>query len=255
MDLNGSQPSLLLDGYEIISADSSSSLDSIREFISNLLVKKYSLTVSDPSNVLNNIHKYAEISSDASANSLVLDVINSSKNQHDFSTAVYQAFGSTIRSFLGPDLHAQRNNNIVFQYPNSHRFSELHTDYPPNSPYELVLWVPLVDCFDTKSFYIVPLPDSTSLISAYSQNKYPSWDLFKSDCLLKAKHLQVDYGNAIIFWTGLIHGSLTNETTESRWCINVRFKNLFAPCGQHDPLTYYKVFNTSPVTKIALSLS
>ena len=149
---------------------------------------------------------------------------------------------------------AQRSaNNIVFQAPNSNRFSELHSDAPPNSEFELVVWVPLVNCYGTKSFFMVPLEDSFDLLAKYKSKQFTSWNDFKSKALEKAIHLKINYSQALIFWTGMIHGSLKNATNESRWCLNVRYKNLFAPSGQHDPLTYYRIFRKSVVTDLALS--
>ena len=256
MPLISDQPTLLTHGYEIIKSDSVSQLDSIRGFIANAIKKRCknynSYDLTSASSILNKTHLIAGIESDADANELVLDIIKKSSSEFDFSSVVYNSFKSKIDNYIGPDLHAQRNNNVVFQFPNSMRFSELHTDSPPNSPYELVFWVPLVDCYETKSFYIVPLNKSKMLLKDYREDPDITWDHFKAKCLEHAKHVKVDYGSAMIFWTGLIHGSLVNKTNESRWCINARFKNLFAPCGEHNPITYYRVFKTSSLSQLAL---
>ena len=62
---------------------------------------------------------------------------------------------------------------------------------------------------------------------------------------------EIDYGSALFFWSGLLHGSVTNETKESRWSYNVRYKNLFAPSGMKDPLVFYRVFKKSHITFLA----
>tara|TARA_Y100001954_G_scaffold213039_1_gene241277 strand:+ start:4290 stop:5063 length:774 start_codon:yes stop_codon:yes gene_type:complete len=257
LDLKMNKPQLSTHGYEILSADKLDCLDDIRNFIAKSLVDEYkpNMPPKTSSEVLNNAHKIANIHNDSEANSMVLDIIKLTSKEHDFSDIVYQTFQSAIEKHLGPDLHAQRNNNIVFQCPDSDRYSELHTDCPPNSPFELVFWVPLVDCYASKSFYLVPLAKTKALLEEYRSTPDYSWDDFKNECVDCADHLEINYGSAIVFWTGLIHGSLSNSTSESRWCINARFKNLYAPCGQHNPLTYYRIFKTSSISELALDFS
>ena len=240
-------------GYQLLRASNLEELDIFKEDLSNFLIEKFSLTKQEPNLILNNIHKIANIDTDKKANDLVLEVINNFSKSYDFAEIAFKLFGDQIVKLLGPDLHAQRNNNIVFQYPNSSRFSELHTDSPPNSPYEVVFWIPLVDCFGSKSFFVLPLEESKALINKYKSNYFDNWSEFKKESLLKANHVKVDYSEALLFWTGIMHGSLNNKTNESRWCLNVRFKNLFAPCGQNDPLTYYRVFRTSSVSELAFN--
>jgi len=257
LDLTKNKPQLSTHGYEILSADRLNYLDDIRNFLATSLTDKYrpNLLSKSSAEVLNNAHKIANIQNDSEANAMVLEIIKLTSKNHDFSNIVYQTFQSAIDKHLGPDLHAQRNNNIVFQCPDSDRYSELHTDCPPNSPYELVFWVPLVDCYASKSFYLVPLEQTKSLLKEYRSTTDYSWADFKNKCVDCADHLEIDYGSAIVFWTGLIHGSLSNSTSESRWCINARFKNLYAPCGQHNPLTYYRIFKTSCISELALDFS
>lgn len=228
-------------------------ISSVRAGIVNYLAVRYSLLTCDPDHFLDKFHIDASIQDDAAANDMILDLINGISTQYDFSSLIYESISPYIDQLIGPDVMAQKNNNIVYQFPGSNRISELHADYPTNSEFEVVAWVPLVNCYGSKSFYLVPLSDSVDLAYRYIDKQYASWDEFKAVCLGKAIHVEVNYSQCILFWTGLIHGSLVNETSESRWCLNARFKNLFAPCGQHDPLTYYKPLRYSDLTRIALT--
>ena len=253
MENKSEKPSLSSHGYQLVKTNNLEYLDIFKNDLSKFLIKRFSLPKQDPNLILNNIHKIANINTDKKANDLVLEVINKFSKSYDFAEIAFKLYGTQIQKLLGPDLHAQRNNNIVFQYPNSSRFSELHTDCPPNSPYEIVLWIPLVDCYDSKSFFVLPVEQSRNLINKYKSNNFNNWSDFKKESLSKAYHVKVEYSEALLFWTGIMHGSLTNQTSESRWCLNVRFKNLFAPCGQNDPLTYYKVFRTSTISNLAFN--
>lgn len=240
-------------GFAIVDIPLIQGISNARDAIVNYLAEKYSLEYTEPHHFLNNFHINAAIKDDAASNSMILDLIKGVTGNHDFSSLIFESISPFLDVLIGPDVMAQKNNNIVYQYPGSNRFSELHTDYPTNSEFEIVAWVPLVNCFRSKSFYLVPLSDSIDLSSRFKSGQYANWDNFKAACLSKAIHVEVNYSQCILFWTGLIHGSLINETNESRWCLNARYKNLFAPCGQHDPLTYYKPLRYSALTRIALA--
>ena len=243
-------------GFEVVEIIDIQKLALFKDKLSSFLAQKFSIdtNVASSDDVLNNIHKLAPITSDSDANNLVLSVINNFAIDYSFGDFIYQLLQHFISPTIGPDIQAQKNNNIVFQYPKSLRFSELHTDTPPNSPFELVCWVPLVNCYGTKSFYLLDIENSQSLFKAYKANKFNSWDSFKTECLRHSIDVKIPYGKALVFWSGLIHGSHINTTDESRWCLNTRYKNLFSPTAKHDPLVYYKPLRISALSQFALSL-
>ena len=244
------------DGFTIVNALRRESLDSLKSELAAYLVEKYNISTIQPidsETILNNFHALASVNSDKVANKIVLDLLKDFLVGYDFAQIAHDCFSDYISNIVGLDLHAQKGNNIVFQFPGSMRFSELHTDTPPNSPFEIVIWIPLVDCYDSKSFFLVPRDASKKLLTDYKRSSHMNWNEFRNMALQNCKHVNVRCGQAIIFWAGLLHGSNINVTHESRWCLNVRFKHLFAPSGKHDPLTYYKVFKTSALTKMGVS--
>ena len=92
------------------------------------------------------------------------------------------------------------------------------------------------------------------MLHKYKKNEFDSYSNFRSESIKKAEHLKINYGEILIFWSGILHGSLKNTTSESRWSYNVRYKNLFAPPGLKDPLNFYNIFLKSPITEIASKL-
>ena len=52
----------------------------------------------------------------------------------------------------------QRNINLSIQFPNDKgSLLPVHSDvWSGDSPYEINLWLPLVDCYRTKSMYLLP---------------------------------------------------------------------------------------------------
>lgn len=241
---------LTQNGYSIFEAEDNEPIEKSRQLICDYLRRENNLDEQDNNKLLNEIHKYMSIN-DSIANQLVLNTITEYKKTMAMDETVYKCMPVFMTNLLGQDIASQRNPNIVFQYPKSERFSELHADAPANSPYELVVWVPLVDCYETKSFYIVDVEQSLKLLKVLKEGKFECWEDMKDKVKMSAKNLTISYGQVLVFWSGLLHGSQINETNESRWSLNTRFKNLFAPCGLKDPFSFYKVLKTSPLTRLA----
>jgi sporadic carbohydrate cluster 2OG-Fe(II) oxygenase len=239
-------------GYVVVEAEDKLPLIESRSKIAEFLRNEYNLVDPDDESLLNTIHDCTNLD-DAAANRLVMSAIGYYAKHLDMSEVVFSACQSFLSSVLGPDIASQRNPNIVFQYPLSSRYSELHTDAPANSRYEIVAWVPLVNCYGTKSFYIVDHEASMDMLRRYgSQNEFGSWEAFKEEAVSRSTSLEIGFGSILFFSTSLLHGSAVNCTNESRWTLNTRFKSLFAPCGLKDPFSFYKVFRRSSLTNLAL---
>ena len=238
-------------GYVIIPIKKNDELIKSRGFIANLIRNKYNKKGSDEE-ILNNCHSFIENISESKVNELVLKVISEFKKKFKMDEIIFNSSKEFLTSLLGSDIASQKNPNIVFQHPNSLRTSELHRDAPGNSFFEIVSWVPLVDCFSTKSFYILDKRSSESLRQKHKNNHYESWSDLRNQAIQDGNHLEIKYGYALFFWSGLMHGSVTNKTNESRWSYNVRFKNLFAPSGLKEPLAFYRVLSKSSITEMAM---
>ena len=152
---------------------------------------------------------------------------------------------------VGNDVLSQRVPNVVFQPPGDPRPTELHRDAPANSPYEVVVWLPLVDCFGTKSMYLLDRASSEQALSTYRSNP-DDREAFQAVLDERSVQLSVPYGSALLFWPALFHGSVVNTESESRVSLNTRFKNLFAPLGMKDPFRYFSVLHTSPLTRMGM---
>jgi sporadic carbohydrate cluster 2OG-Fe(II) oxygenase len=172
--------------------------------------------------------------------------------QHiDSGTLIFQAFRSTLLEMLGPDLLVQKNTNLVVQQPNDPNPSELHRDSPTNSPYEVVVWLPLVDAYASKSMYLLDREKTKKALERLSSLK-EDWESFEQSCIEMGEELSAPFGTALFFWPGLFHGSRINQEKETRWTINMRYKSLFTPNGIKEPFEFFKVFSLSPLSAIAL---
>ena len=214
--------------------------------------KEYSICCDNDEEVLNKLHEYIPNLDDVKANKLVVKTLESLGNQLNIANIIYNSSSEIINKLIGPDIACQRYQNIVFQYPESNRYSELHTDAPNNSRHEIVYWLPLVNCYETKSFYIVNAKESEKLLNQFKENGFSSWVEFRNKAIEVATHLEIRYGQILGFWSGLLHGSMINKTEESRLSYNMRFKNLYAPAGLKDPYVFYEPYLISALTGYAI---
>ena len=92
--------------------------------------------------------------------------LNQEINKNNF--AIKQGFNALknqLTLLLGPDIVAQNRVNLVIQKPGDVNQVTLHRDSPPNSPYEIVVWVPLTRVFKTKNMYILEKKESIKLVN------------------------------------------------------------------------------------------
>ena len=70
--------------------------------------------------------------------------------------------------------------NLVIQKPDDVNQVTLHRDAPPNSPYEIVVWVPLTKVFKTKNMYILEKKETIKLLNNLRVLKKNKKDLLSS---------------------------------------------------------------------------
>jgi len=237
------------DGFEIVQADDLPALTHLRKQVRDLSFKLLGKTASQVDRDLNFLHEYFE--SAEAANGFRLKLTTNISEQIDSGQLIYEIFRSHLEPLVGVDVLVQQTPNIVFQPPEYPVPTELHRDAPANSPYEVVVWLPFVDCFRTKSMYVLNRHYSQKAADHFHKN--PSDKAGFDEILLDhAELMEVPFGSALIFWSGLFHGSIVNKETESRLSMNIRYKNLFSPMGLKDPLRYFQILKTSPLTKLGL---
>jgi len=122
----------------------------------------------------------------------------------------------------------------------------------PVSPFEMVLWTPFVDCFRTKSMFILPLADSMATTERLAEHRDAGVEgLFRAieDRLV---WLDVPFGSYLLFNPALIHGNRVNRERTTRWSINCRFKGLFTPYADKRLGSFFDVLSMRPATRMAL---
>ena len=253
-DINNSKVEFFSQGFEIIKSDNLKLLEELRSNIFKCMSDIFSINPNfSPEEGFNYFHKHIESISPTEVNSLRIDLIKKISNEIDFSEIIYRSFESSINALLGPDILAQKVCNIVIQPPLDPNPSELHRDAPLNSPYEIVVWVPFVDCYATKTMYILGAKETDEALSFLEKNQ-DDWDSFETFCKDKSIQPSVPFGYALVFFTGLFHGSFINQEKETRVSVNIRYKNLFSPSGLKNQLQFFKLLRSSPLAKLGSKL-
>lgn len=187
----------------------------------------------DPNVLLDSIHNYVN---PKDLNAFRLEIINALKQNQNIRNDYYQVAKPFLEALVGNELAMQRQLNLSIQLPgDDSSLLALHADtWSGDSAYEVVVWLPLVDCFATKAMYILP-PDHAREFELNSKTDLVTSDV-NSESLFevikdKVKWLQINRGQVLIFDQTLPHGNRVNEEIETRWSLNCRFKSVFTPYG------------------------
>lgn len=245
-DKNMTMDTFMNKGYEIILANNIEPIIYLRAEIYKIIAKVYGINDPNPESGLNNLHKFVSNLSLAEFNKFRLEVIALINSQIKVSDLVFKAFRELLIQLLGPDILAQKNCNLVLQPPGDPNPSEIHRDAPLNSPYELVVWIPLVDCYKTKAMYILNEHNSYKALN-YLDDHPNDWLGFENLSKSLSENPNVNFGQALIFHPGCIHGSEINAENETRVSLNIRFKNLYSPAGMKNQLEFFDVASISQV--------
>ena len=79
-------------------------------------------------------------------NSIRMKIIRSINIEKDLKKNIYLSAKSFLDQLLGADIVVQKSVNLAIQMPNDNSRPMFHKDTPLSSKYEVVLWIPLVDC-------------------------------------------------------------------------------------------------------------
>ncbi len=154
---------------------------------------------------------------------------------------------------MGNELAMQKRVNLSIQLPgDASSLLPLHADvWQGDSPYEVVLWVPLVDCYRTKSMFIVH-PEYQGLQD--EMHRFESTEDFYQAALKvgTVTFLEIEYGQMLIFSQNLMHGNRVNEEKTTRWSLNCRFKSLMSPYADKKLGEFFEPVGVKPATRLGM---
>ena len=100
-----------------------------------------------------------------------------------------------LYTIVGNELVMQNKVNLSIQLPNDDSsLLPIHSDtWSGDSPFEVVVWLPLVDCDTTKSMYILPPKTYGRYKKIFNKNKNASSDqIFKNKKMCSGLKLNME---------------------------------------------------------------
>jgi sporadic carbohydrate cluster 2OG-Fe(II) oxygenase len=185
-------------------------------------------------------------------NALRLGLIDMLAADTTLRPSLYRMARRPIDWAVGNEIAMQRAANLSIQLPgDDSSLLPLHSDvWSGNSPYELVLWVPLVDCRRTKSMYLLERTKSEKILRDFARYKDFDAESLYRRIEPELTWLEVPYGKAALFTHSVLHGNRVNEEKTTRWTFNVRLKSLLTPYGAKELGESFLPVTVRPATRI-----
>jgi len=151
-------------------------------------------------------------------------------------------------------LAMQRRVNLSVQLPNDDSsLLPVHADvWSGDSPFEIVVWLPLVDCRKTKSMYLLP-PGPDRAVSGRLQEfaSRSAEDLFRA-IEPDVEWIDIQFGQVLLFAQSLMHGNRINLEPDTRWSMNCRFKSLFSPYADKRLGEFFEPITVRAATRLGM---
>lgn len=210
---------------------------------------------TDPDHILNHIHEKVPV---PELNAFRLQIIRGFNAVEGFREMYFRVARPYLENLVGNELAMQLRVNLSIQFPNDDSsLLPVHADtWSGDSPYEVVVWLPIVSCYGTKAMYILPPGPSTELNRDFIKRAGKSSEDLYHSIKDEVKWLEVKYGEVLVFDQALPHGNTVNTETETRWSMNCRFKGVFTPYGDKklgeffDPITLRAATQTGMAYKL-----
>ena len=243
-------------GYVVVPADKKL-IDEIRNQI--FLTIKSNFKKREKKSIeflLNNFHKFIKTKDLNKIRFNAYNKINTKK----FSEIYYHIAKKYLDGLVGNELSMQKKINLSIQIPkDKDSLLDLHSDiYAGESPFQVVVWIPLVNAYETISMYITE-PKFNKVMNnlLLRSNKYTSKNMYSRN-KKKFKFINVNYGEILIFSPLMLHGNTVNKTKETRFSLNCRFKSLLSPYdvlvkSHRNIPNFYRPLNIKPMTKIGFN--
>jgi len=232
-------------GFIIREAASKEALNKIQNFVIDMLTERGGSS-------LDSTHEIIDINE---LNDFRLEVINKINAQPWLREAYYQVAKPYLDLLVGNELAMQSRVNLSIQLPeDDSSLLPVHADtWSGDSPFEVVVWLPLVDCFSTKSMYLLPPKAADRLSDEFrlhaQGNSEELFNTIKNDI----NWIKINYGEVLIFNQAYPHGNRINKESETRWSMNCRFKGLFTPYKDKKIGEFFEPITLRPVSKIAMN--
>ena len=242
----------LRQGYVIVPVENLREFHRIQRLVVSAAGEALGSPDADLEPFLNGIHNAVDSSN---LNSLRLEIIRRINNEPWFRASYFSLARSTLESLVGNELAMQLRVNLSIQLPEDDgSLLPVHADvWSGDSPYEVVVWVPLVDCYGTKAMYILPPESDQKLKEEFSEHAGVSSEELFERIKQEIVWIEIKAGEVLIFNQNLPHGNRVNVEAETRWSMNCRFKGVFTPYGDKKLGEFFEPITLKAATRIGMS--
>ncbi len=183
-----------------------------------------------PAEFLNRIHEQVPVHQ---LNDFRLRMIRGINAAEELRQNYYALARTYLDALVGNELAMQLRVNLSIQFPDDDSsLLPVHADtWSGDSPYEVVVWLPLVNCYGSKAMYLLPANEYAPFDRDFVRLQGSSSEEVYKSIESKVKWLEIDYGQVMVFNQSLPHGNRVNAESETRWSMNCRFKSVFTPYG------------------------
>jgi len=223
----------LNDGYIINDIKEKDSLKYIQDFFINSIKgnEKFQKNKIDINDIFNNTHKFINT---PELNDFRIEMIKKLYDDENIKFHYYNLSKELLHVIVGNELSMQRRISLSIQLPkDDSSLLSVHADtWSGDSSYEVVVWLPLVNCYKTKSMFILPPKKNYIVDELFLEYKNLSSSKLYEEIKEHLTWLTINEGQYLIFNQNLPHGNIVNQENETRWSMNCRFKSLFTPYAE-----------------------
>ena len=216
-------------GYLILKTKNNNSLKYLQKKILQTIVKECKIKAPKDllnEEFLNNFHKKIKYSD---LNEHRVNIIRKINQDQNFKKKTIFCLQKKYSTLVGNELSMQNRINLSIQFPNdASSLLPLHSDiWSGDSPFEVVVWIPLVDCYGTKAMYILPPNHYKKVENNFKKYSNKSSNQLFNKIKKNLEWIDIKFGEILVFNQALPHGNIVNKEKETRWSMNCRLKVFF----------------------------
>lgn len=241
------------DGYVVLPAESRADLDRMRDLLADIAASYLKTPPpQDKGGFLDRIHEKVDVQR---LNDLRLAVIREMNEEPWIRLACFNTARRALEILVGNELAMQLRINLSIQLPNDDSsLLPVHADvWSGDSPYEVVLWIPYVHVYGTKTMFILPRDKDAHYQARMNELKLKSAEELHRAIEPDLRWLDIPYGNVLLFTQNVMHGNIVNREPDTRWSTNCRFKSVFSPYRDKKLGEFFEPILVRPATRIGAS--